>query len=154
MNWYIPMKPIKQTRIGSKGNCFEACIASILELKINDVPDLNAFEENCEWVPLLNKWLSRYDVCYIECNIERNDMDSFFKDRNFYYILIGKTSRSEDILHAVVGYNSKIVHDPHPNPLPIIPEPKLRLGIFIKSFNSTFRIFPYFLKPININTGT
>ncbi len=42
---------------GEKGNCLAAALASILHLKIEDVPE---FEEMCKstWKPALRKWSS------------------------------------------------------------------------------------------------
>lgn len=125
------MKPLFQTRFGSEGNCMEACIASILELDLKEVPDLLAYEENGEWVNVLNK-LSKLGLCYIE--VIMDDIPLFFKNKKCYHIFIGKTTRHETIYHAAVGYNGKVVHDPIEEGSNFLYS-EIKLGFFVRTFH-------------------
>ena len=125
------MKPVIQTRTGATGNCFEACIASILELKLEEVPDFSAYSEDQTWVKKLNKWLSKRGLVYFEVNIDVSCTNDFFKSRNFYHILIGDTVGGGKLKHAVVGNNGKMVYDPHPSNIGIIKEKILTMGLFV-----------------------
>lgn len=125
------MKPVFQTRLGNKGNCFEACIASILELELKEVPDLLAYEESGEWVDKLNTWLSKFGLCYIE--VIMDDIPLFFKNKSCYYIYIGKTTRNDNIHHAAVGYNGNIVHDPIEGGSNFL-HTNIKLGFFVRTF--------------------
>jgi len=125
------MTPIKQTILGSKGNCFDACIASILDLEINDVPNLNAHLENGLWVSVLNKWLASFGLSYMAVTIPFSDIDLYFENKDFYHIIIGHTDRSSPLLHAVVGRKGKMVFDPHPTGLGLMVDKTLMVGIFV-----------------------
>lgn len=121
------MKPIDQTIFGfEKGNCFQACIASILEKPINSIPNFSDgdFRDN------IIKWMkdSNNRLMEIECNDFISDVDLFnmiFKD--IYIIATGTSPRSprnENKLHAVIYHNGELVHDPHPDRKGIIGSPK------------------------------
>ena len=50
------MKPVHQTILHApRGNCFSACLASLLEVGCDDVPNIHDFGD--EWFYPLNKWL-------------------------------------------------------------------------------------------------
>lgn len=126
------MIPVQQTRTGSNGNCFEASIASLLGLPIEQVPDLGAYEDNGLWMEKLNEWLAQKGLSYFESRIARNELDDFFIDKDFYHVLIGPTERSKRILHAVVGRKGKMVHDPHPDNIGVLlNEETVRMGVIV-----------------------
>lgn len=104
------MKPVDQTIFGPiDGNCFAACIASILEVGIDTMPSTTGYKEHSDW------WQIWYD---------------YLRPRNMYLVNFAATPewvpqgysiaairspRFEDnVLHACVAYDGIIVHDPHP----------------------------------------
>ena len=100
------MIPVDQTLFGVPGgNCFAACVASILELDINDVP---YFMEDEQWKPRFNHWIWRNYLI----------VPSYFSLTRYgwypsdIHILHGKSPRGN---HCVVARGSKIIHDPHPS---------------------------------------
>lgn len=127
------MTPTKQTILGSKGNCFAACIATILDCCIADVPDLNAYEESDEWMRVLNKWLRHKGLSYFEVRVAKEDMTDFFVGGDYFHTIIGPTSRSATIQHCVVGRRGKMVFDPHPTALELLRGESMRIGVFIYS---------------------
>ena len=62
------MKPVKQTRTGSNGNCFQACVASVLELPLEAVPD---FCNGADWFLEFSKWILQFNLSVIR--IETGD---------------------------------------------------------------------------------
>ena len=94
------MRPVTQSRTGGNGRCFPACLASILELPERAVPDL---DNTKEWE--VNDFLRPYGFTYMEFPAE--DVGPVG-----YHIITGKSPRGG--LHAVVGLNGRMVHDPHP----------------------------------------
>lgn len=127
------MTPTKQTILGSKGNCFAACIATILDCDIGAIPDLNAYEESNEWMGVLNKWLEDKRLSYFEARVARSDMKDFFGTGDYYHTILGPTKQSATIHHCVVGRKGEIVFDPHPTPLDLISGKSMRIGVFIHS---------------------
>lgn len=109
------MIPVDQTTFGHPGgNCFSACVASILELPISEVPyfmgDLD--ESNHVWAKRLDDWLEPRGLYALHFNIN----DRALHDRENlwpkgFYILNVKSPRGD---HSVVARGPKVVHDPHP----------------------------------------
>ena len=125
------MKPLSQTitEVG-KGNCLAACVASILEVSLESVPDLQCgvnfrgLQEYLAGFNLTAIWLHCPELgsAYVGYTPE-------------YCILIGDSPRNEKLRHAVVGrpkgYGYETVHDPHPDGYGLKGEPEsvIYLGI-------------------------
>ncbi len=125
------MTPVKQTRLGKNGNCFEASIACLLNLKLEEVPDLLAYEHG-PWMEKLNNWLAKeYKLTYMEVHIPIKEADDFFSDKDFFHIICGNTTRSTHIKHAVIGRKGKMVHDPHPSNIGLVEDDMLHIGILV-----------------------
>jgi hypothetical protein len=110
------MIPIKQTKFGDEGNCFAACIASLLECDINCVPFLGKDENWDEYNARLNVFLKENHqiIFYSGEYVSENYSDFVNLDlRDSYYIVSGKAARGFE--HAVIYKNSILVHDPHPD---------------------------------------
>ena len=97
------MKPIDQDKVGLDGNCFNACLASILELSLPEVPD---YRDKGKWLLQYNDWLLNYGLTLIPLTY-----GSWVPKG--YSILGGRSARGLD--HAVVAWNGKMIHDPHPD---------------------------------------
>ena len=91
------MQPVQQTRTGSTGNCFAACIASLLEIPLKLVDGLHE--------DTINGFLKRYGLHYHEIKASKN----FPQGK---YIVCGRSPRGG--LHACIGEGGKIIFDPHP----------------------------------------
>lgn len=116
------MIPVKQTIVhdianGVYGNCFSACLASLLELHIDQVPHFTAHipKGQREWTDLVNAWLRRRDLAYFEVEASRFDLWVPVLEGIGYYVLTGPSPRGPDWDHAVVARGGRIVHDPHPD---------------------------------------
>ena len=112
------MKEIKQTWIGGsdapkngEGNCFQACVASILEIPLEGSFNHGLFSDE-EWFQKFNEWLSQYGLAsiFIECNPDK-PMNS--TPLLGIHIAEMETAKSS-LKHAVVIDGDKIVHDPMP----------------------------------------
>ena len=100
------MQAIDQTTFGEGlGNCFSACVASILEVSLEDVPFFGADEL---WWTRFSEWLEARNL-YAVCLKHRAGRAPVG-----YHILSGKSPRGE-FLHSVVAKGEDIVHDPHPS---------------------------------------
>lgn len=107
------MKPVMQTVFGEgKGNCFAACLASILELPIEAVPNFMA-EHRSDWFGALNRWLAGTGLrcVYVKAaHLDDAKIAPFASDVPL--IVGGKSPRG--LSHAVIWHDGEIVHDPHP----------------------------------------
>ena len=91
--------------IKEKGNCFEACLASILEIDITDVPDLEKFGQG-RWIKAIDIFLEKHDLIMVHYYSE-----SLPEDYDQYCIGSGKSPRG-DFHHAVVCKGKEFVFDP------------------------------------------
>jgi len=130
------MKPVYQTRLFTNGNCFEDSIASLLELDIDDVPDLLAYQDDQRWVGKLNEWLAQKGLCYMESLLPLEDVEDFFSNKDFYHTIISDTTSDGKVKHAVIARKGKMIHDPHPAQLKMIePDEFLRIGYLVSTCN-------------------
>lgn len=134
------MIPVKQTKVSIKrksgktvqnGNCFAAVIASMLELPITEVPNVEVFfqfDGMC-WHEVMNEFLrlkgyelvtdSRFKCFHPELvdKCSASDIECLvvtsleLKDR--YYFVSGLSSRG--VRHICIFKNGQMVHDPHPS---------------------------------------
>jgi hypothetical protein len=94
--------PIEQSRIGERGTCFRACLASLLNLREDQVPDFPDANQDSG----VDKFLRRFGLHYNERPIDRGDPP------RGWHVILGESPRGGE--HAVVGYNGIFRHDPHP----------------------------------------
>lgn len=95
------VQPVDQTTYGiHDGNCFPACVASILEIPLERVP--RTFGPSADFL----RWLN-----------ERGLSATLYKAADFvprgYAIAAGPSKRFANRLHACVAYDGRVVHDPH-----------------------------------------
>lgn len=100
---------VEQTKLTyPDGNCFAACIASIFELTLDEVPDYMGDD----WHEWWNRWLAERNLTLIHWKIpDPDDPDSY---RPPGYSLLGADSPRGDWLHSVVCLDGEVVWDPHP----------------------------------------
>lgn len=97
--------PVDQNTFGAKGNCFSACVAMMLELRIEDVPWFMG-EPVAEWGNRFGKWASRRGYNPIFHNAD--------KPPHGFSILSGlsPTYTGQKRYHSVLAYNGRCVWDP------------------------------------------
>lgn len=110
------MKPVDQTIFGAKkGNCMSACVATLLELSIDEVP--NFMENSEEWAKLLHEFLYPKGLCYVEVALVEGRSNIHAKEET-PCVLMGKSPRGS-FYHAVVGIvrdgEFRVHFDPHPD---------------------------------------
>lgn len=104
------MKPVYQTKFGeSDGNCFQAAVASLFDLPLDDVPDF--MERRSLWWDRFCEWSRvHYDLEPLCIEIRK---DYWFTPAGLY-LLSGKSPRG-NYQHQCIALNGEIVHDPHPS---------------------------------------
>jgi len=107
------MLPIYQDKFGTTienpGNCLSACIASIFERNLNEVPNFAAARDR--WMDSYHAYMDRLGYRILILQIPHD------QSRNMpmtHYVVTGQSPRA-DCLHACVGYGGRIIHDPHPD---------------------------------------
>jgi hypothetical protein len=125
------MKQVIQTRFNTEGNCFAACVASILEVSIDEVPWLKEPENWEDYSLRLNNYLKeKHDLKLFA--FEYDSLTNHYPDTltDGFYIVSGKIEGGLE--HSVVYKNRELVHDSNPKKNKII---KLEyIYLFIKIF--------------------
>jgi hypothetical protein len=116
------MIPVYQTIIsdeaaGIHGNCFPACLASIMELPLEQIPDLQT--PKSEWFNVLWTFLLKNGYEFLGTGT-KEDALSYPTGIDGYYIVNGSSPRGFKRGHAVVFKNGVMVHDPHVSGLGVI----------------------------------
>ena len=114
--------------MGTHGDCYRACIASILDLSWRDVPHFYADTQDPNIaVKQCNEWLAERGYALFHTRYDPHapleGMLEYMGKLNggLHYILYCKTST--DATHVVVCKGDKIVHDPAWYPHKIIGPP-------------------------------
>lgn len=107
------MLPVYQTILEPPGgNCLQACVASILEIGLDEVPNF-ADKMNFEDLDDSSWWT------YYEDYLEMHGLQPIGIDSvsgwipRGWHIIVGKSPRG-DYDHALIGYKGEAVHDPYP----------------------------------------
>ena len=130
------MIPVTQTKVVVKnskgeivqrGNCYAAAIASLLDMPITEVPNIETLygiDETFYW-EVLWRWLGSMgyelstddrfrcfhpSLCKITDKLELLDTMKELEDK--YYLVSGTSPRG--VSHITIWQNGKMVHDPHP----------------------------------------
>lgn len=109
------MKPVMMLVQNQRnGDCFRACLASILEYPIECIPNFGMYND-VTWFKEAAKWLGETLGLGLLA-VDPNDTNTYhilmlMFDRETYYVACGKGPRGP---HACVGRCGKIVHDPSP----------------------------------------
>lgn len=101
------MKPVMQTIFGPpNGNCLQACVASLLHMDLDAVPNFMDRPED-EWIDALDEFLYKYGLqtVRIACH------DHY--EPTGYHLISGPSVRG-DYWHSLVGFMGQPLHDPYP----------------------------------------
>lgn len=111
------MIKVYQTRFGSddvpveeRGNCFQAAVASILELPLEVVPNIQEYNERRNWYDVFSGWLEQYGFGLLCFPVGGSGII-----QGYHLMSCKSTTLGEGYGHVVVGFNQKAVHDPNPN---------------------------------------
>lgn len=106
---------------GVYGDCFRACLASLLELPISEVPHIMHDNPPVEvYRQRTNSFLAEHDLFLFTVGglwdfEEWRSTNCIIRD--VYHIISDRSPRFPDAFHAVIGKNGEVVHDPHPTKL-------------------------------------
>jgi hypothetical protein len=108
------MKPIDQTTFGKgDGNCMAACVASVLEIPLEEIPDIRGDRQYA----VLAVWLASRGLGMLSLGFDKplpTDCKGAWPWGTGFTIMGGKSPRG-DFEHAVIGHHGRMVHDPHPS---------------------------------------
>ena len=115
------MNKVFQTRFGghyapleNQGNCFQACVATVLQMPLEEAYDCTGIQEEEHWFDDFNKWLSQYNLgcIFVEHSAEKPISGSAFKGIQIAECMRKTLYHGER--HVVVIQDGQLLHDPHP----------------------------------------
>jgi hypothetical protein len=109
------VKQVYQTRFGGdkapkekQGNCAQACIASLLELPLEEAFDISKYDDD-NFHDHLTVWLNKrgyHMVCFPYLDINNQPL----KLPGYY--IVGGNQEVSGVKHVEIAFNGKIIHDP------------------------------------------
>lgn len=114
------MIPVDQTLFGErKGNCFAACVASILELPLVEVPNFCVMHWDSDWFQPFSDWLRDrgcMPLCFaFQAAAQRDNHLAIMKQMGNGVPWIGGGPNPDGVMHATVWVDDRMVHDPNPS---------------------------------------
>lgn len=107
------MVKVYQSRFGrGDGNCFAACVASILEIPLGSVSDI---PESDGWWIHFTRWARDAHGLRPLAYDYAPEIEVWLPNYEKHYIVGGKSPRFPGCFHAAVGFRGHLVHDPHPS---------------------------------------
>jgi hypothetical protein len=98
------VKPIYQTEFGEgKGNCFQAALASLLEVELDDIPNFAKYNPTGQFWPKFWEWMQENKLGILTTQVKPNG-----------YSLMRVKSPRLSSHHEMVAFNGDPVHDPYP----------------------------------------
>lgn len=138
------MTRVTQTKFGPiEGNCLEACIASLLEVPIEEVV-LDMTPDSDKWFHSLQAYLKPKNMFFLEVRLDVAKNYPLYEMHGVYCLMSGKSPRTfeghPDVKHAIVGRIDSLlgeplvfvpIHDPHPDGTFLKPDSIWGLGFFM-----------------------
>ena len=109
------MNPVFQNNFeAGKGNALQACIASILNRALDEVPD---FIQAPDYLQYLNRWLAEQGMAFLKIDLVMGELVHPTAE-GLLLLLAGPSPRGSH-RHIVVGRTAnngfECLHDPYPN---------------------------------------
>lgn len=107
----MDLTPVFQAEEGPNGNCFAACLSTILSVPFAEIPDFRNMED---WSDKLNGWarLIGWNVWFVPGD-GRSVVDQEIVPKG-WSIVAHKTLSG--FIHSAVFFDGWLVHDPSPRP--------------------------------------
>lgn len=132
------MIPVDQTICDfKKGNCYQACVASIFEVELTCIPNFMGHGPD-RFVEIWDAWADMQGLAVFDLDLTRNNnwLEIF---KGAYVVVTGLSPRDKNHYHSVVFYNGVMVHDPHPDKTGIIGKPEIATVFALKN-HGNFKI--------------
>ena len=111
------MIPVFQTKFGGEdaseedqGNCMAACLASIFEVGLDDVPDFTGSIMSGGWYFYLERWLKNRNLSVLMLPGKPQHVPA-----GYAMACVNSETLPAPIEHMVVVLNGWLAHDPNPN---------------------------------------
>lgn len=112
----VEVKRVMQTRFGRPhGNCFAACVASILELPLDAVDFVVASDNAAEWFSAAHLALAKVGAFRFTFAGPKENPAAGAWNPPADFACIATVLNPQGELHCVIFENGKVAHDPNPS---------------------------------------
>lgn len=134
------MKPVFQQIIDQqRGDCIRACVATLLNLEPEDVPNFAEAPSGYSWIECANHWLAERGLALFQTTWLEDRYASWFALNDVYCIFSVPSQLFPEVSHAVVGrilngdrgIQWEVVHDPNPGNKPYSSDTEISLVSFL-----------------------
>lgn len=115
------MKPVMQTLFGTDPNdpttlenSYSACLASLLELPLEEVAHFRADGE-ADQIEEENNWLAARNLALVELPVYPDQFVEIYIPSDLLHIVGGKSARGDRKHYCIHAMGGGLVHDPHPD---------------------------------------
>ena len=116
------MFKVNQTKFGGKdapleeqGNCFQACVATVLQMPLEEAFDCRGIQDNDDWMDAFNKWLEQYGLGCIFLETPKDNKPGMTVPRGIHIVeCMSKTLYNGELHVVVVKDDWELLHDPSP----------------------------------------
>lgn len=112
----LPVYQTKTVHVDGYGDCFNACLASILELPIEEIPEIYPITKG-DWHNQWRLWLADQGLKIDYLLVDEDEVPDGFSiasvDTSRVYPDTHRKA-GENISHAVVCLKGEVIHDPFP----------------------------------------
>lgn len=112
--WRGPVFDAAGEQTDEGGDCFAACLASILELPIDGFPNMLRSDYEGSWFDRWQRWL--YDEFRCELRYWGGDEQDRPKPRDFAWWIAEVKAAPDRVSHSVVFFKDEFRWDPAPGP--------------------------------------
>ena len=106
------MKLVQQTRFGEEGNCFQACVATMLGMELGSVPDFCNLEDGY-WYDKFFLFLSQFGLSCVMYDLRMVADTEFFDEiKDAATLVIGHTAQHITRRHCCVYWGGSVLHNP------------------------------------------
>ena len=108
------MKPVDQTKFGrGAGNCLAACVASLLDLSIDEVFDIPLGGKDPDYWEIVAGWLKPRGLALVHMDVDPEKGIGPVVPWGMHYMAWGPSARGLE--HSVIYCRGQLAHDPHPD---------------------------------------
>lgn len=105
----------KDASLEEQGNCFQACVATILQIPLEEAFDCRGPQNDLGWFEDFNEWLGEYGLgcIFIESTEEKPVVSSGF--RGIHMVECRSETLYQGERHVIVAKDGHLLHDPNPH---------------------------------------
>ena len=106
----------KDAPIEQQGNCFQACVATVLQMPLEEAFDCCFHEDDGKWFDEFNEWLEQYGLGCIWLETPKDNKPGMTALPGIHIVeCMSKTLYQGERHVVVVKEGWELLHDPHPD---------------------------------------